>query len=351
MRDMGLEGEVVKEAAPQEKMGDQVFCESVAGEELGRLLTWGNHPRRKADYDLASPSEICDLLQTLFEPILLAGAASRGTEVRFNTEYVSLEQDEAGVTATVRDRSSGESYEIRAGYLIGADGGRSQVAEDIGLPMEGQMGIAGSMNIDSLDRCAAFALFWIRGANCWPGSRAKVDEGRRAMGLLDGLMGNASEVEVERIEGEFERGMAPGERGEKAYLLIRDLFVFTNKRLLLVDKQGMTGSKIEYHSLPYRSITHFSIETAGHFDLDAELKIWDLRQPDAVPEAIQQEAEYLRGAERARGLRARLVQPVHMILWWGRVRPCARSVGKACPARHQPRICWSFDPTLKYSAG
>jgi len=94
------------------------------------------------------------------------------------------------------------------------------------------------------------------------------------VGLLDGLMGNASEIEPERIEGEFERVMAPGERIEKAYLLIRDLFVFTNKRLLLVDKQGMTGNKVEYHSLPYRSITHFSVETAGHFDLDAELKIW-----------------------------------------------------------------------------
>lgn len=58
------------------------------------------------------------------------------------------------------------------------------------------------------------------------------------------------------------------------YKLIRDLFIFTDKRLVLVDKQGLTGSKIEYHSLPYRAITHFSIETGGHFDLDAELKVW-----------------------------------------------------------------------------
>ena len=40
---------------------------------------------------------------------------------------------------------------------------------------------------------------------------------------------------------------------------------------MLVDKQGLTGSKVEYHSVPYRSITHLSIETAGTFDLDAEL--------------------------------------------------------------------------------
>jgi hypothetical protein len=93
------------------------------------------------------------------------------------------------------------------------------------------------------------------------------------MGLLDGLMGNASEIEPSKIAGDFARVLAPGERIEKAYQLIRDLFVFTNRRLILVDRQGLTGNKVEYHSLPYRSITHFSVETAGHFDLDAELKI------------------------------------------------------------------------------
>ena len=94
------------------------------------------------------------------------------------------------------------------------------------------------------------------------------------MGLLDGLMGNASEIDPAQIEGDFARVLATGERIEKAYQLIRDLFVFTNKHLILVDKQGLTGNKVEYHSLPYRSITHFSVETAGHFDLDAELKVW-----------------------------------------------------------------------------
>jgi hypothetical protein len=94
------------------------------------------------------------------------------------------------------------------------------------------------------------------------------------MGLLDGLLGNASEIEVGKLEAEFSQVLAPGEKIERAYQLIRDLFIFTDKRLILVDKQGITGSKIDYHSLPYRSITHFSIETGGHFDLDAELKVW-----------------------------------------------------------------------------
>ena len=102
------------------------------------------------------------------------------------------------------------------------------------------------------------------------------------MGLLDGLLGNASEIDVSKVGGDFAQVLAPGESVEKAYQLIRDLFVFTNKRLILVDKQGLTGKKIEYHSLPYKSITHFSVETAGHLDLDAELKIWISGSPMPV---------------------------------------------------------------------
>ena len=64
------------------------------------------------------------------------------------------------------------------------------------------------------------------------------------------------------------------ENVELAFSLIRDLIVFTDKRLILVDKQGMTGKKTSYKSFPYRSISRFSVETVGHFDLDAELKIW-----------------------------------------------------------------------------
>lgn len=94
------------------------------------------------------------------------------------------------------------------------------------------------------------------------------------MGIFDGLMGNASEVNVTEIQKEYTMILAANERIEKAYKLIRDMFIFTNKRLILVDKQGLTGKKTEYHSIPYKNITHFSIETAGNFDLDAELKIW-----------------------------------------------------------------------------
>lgn len=61
---------------------------------------------------------------------------------------------------------------------------------------------------------------------------------------------------------------------ELGFKLVRDTFIFTDKRLILIDIQGLTGSKREYLSIPYKSISRFSIETAGTFDLDAELKIW-----------------------------------------------------------------------------
>ena len=106
------------------------------------------------------------------------------------------------------------------------------------------------------------------------------------MGLLDGVLGNASEIDPEKIQQEFSPILAPGERVERAYQLIRDYFVFTDKRFVLVDKQGLTGSKVEYHSIPYKSITHFSVETAGTFDLDAELKM-DFEHRRTAPEEVQ----------------------------------------------------------------
>jgi 2,4-dichlorophenol 6-monooxygenase len=150
MRDLGLEAEVLAQATPHELMGDTVFCSSLTGDELGRVRTWGTHPQREADYRQASPSMNCDLPQTLFEPILLGQAAARGSRVRFDTEYVSLEQDDEGVTVLVRDRLAGHEYTVRARYVIAADGGRSQVVADLGLPMAGRMDIAGSMNIVSM---------------------------------------------------------------------------------------------------------------------------------------------------------------------------------------------------------
>jgi len=166
-RDLGIESQVLADATPHDQIGDTVFCTSIAGEEIGRIRTWGTHPAREADYQLSSPCLICDIPQTYLEPILVKNATARGTQTRFSTEYLSLRQDADGVDATVRDRLTGATYTIRAKYVIGADGARSKVAEDVALPLEGRMDVAGSMNITFKADIASFVqarrsvLYWV----------------------------------------------------------------------------------------------------------------------------------------------------------------------------------------------
>jgi hypothetical protein len=94
------------------------------------------------------------------------------------------------------------------------------------------------------------------------------------MGLLSALLGDASKADVDDVERSLESILADGERVERAFRLVRDLLIFTDRRFIVVDRQGVTGKKTTYDSIPYRAIVHFSVETAGHFDLDSELKIW-----------------------------------------------------------------------------
>lgn len=94
------------------------------------------------------------------------------------------------------------------------------------------------------------------------------------MGLLDSLLGNAGTVSNEKLKKEYGKLFLDDENIEIGFRLVRDTFIFTNKRLIIIDVQGLTGSKIDYTSYPYKSISRFSVETSSTFDLDAELKIW-----------------------------------------------------------------------------
>ena len=94
------------------------------------------------------------------------------------------------------------------------------------------------------------------------------------MSLLSKLLGHADALDASQAQAEYSRLFADGEVVEGAFKLIRDVILFTNRRLIFIDKHGVTGRKVEYLSIPYRSIVRFSIESTGHFDLDAELKIW-----------------------------------------------------------------------------
>lgn len=109
--------------------------------------------------------------------------------------------------------------------------------------------------------------------------------------MLQGIFGNASEIDARELQKDLEAVLVEGEKVARAFRIIRDLFIFTDRRLVLIDKQGLTGRKAEYHSIPYRAITHFSVETAGTFDMDAEMKIYIAGNP--VP--IQR--EFKRGAD------------------------------------------------------
>lgn len=104
------------------------------------------------------------------------------------------------------------------------------------------------------------------------------------MGLFSALMGNAGVVENDNLANKYGKLLIADEEIETGFKLIRDTFIFTNKRLILIDVQGLTGNKVEYKSITYKSISRFSVETAGTFDLDAELKIWvsSEQQPSIV---------------------------------------------------------------------
>ena len=99
------------------------------------------------------------------------------------------------------------------------------------------------------------------------------------MGLFSAIIGNAGAVSQDELTKKFGQLLTDNEEIELGFKLVRDTFIFTSKRIILVDVQGITGSKIEYKSITYKSISRFSIETAGTFDLDAELKIWVSSEP------------------------------------------------------------------------
>jgi 2,4-dichlorophenol 6-monooxygenase len=184
LRDLGrdVEDEAYMFAAEQDLMGENVFCTSLTGEEIGRMKSWGKHPLSRAEHQLSSPTQMNDLPQTFMEPLLFKTACSRGTQSRMSTEYLSHVQDGDGVTTTCLDRLTGKECTVRSKYLVGADGGNSKVAEHAGLAFEGKMGVAGSMNIlfqADLSRLVAHrpsVLYWV----LQPGA----DVGGIGMGLV-----------------------------------------------------------------------------------------------------------------------------------------------------------------------
>jgi hypothetical protein len=94
------------------------------------------------------------------------------------------------------------------------------------------------------------------------------------MGLFAGATKSTSSSETKKFYSDYGQLLVDGEIIEAGFVVLRDTFLFTNKRLILVDIQGISGKQIEYLSIPYNKITKFSVQTGESFDLNAELKLW-----------------------------------------------------------------------------
>lgn len=94
------------------------------------------------------------------------------------------------------------------------------------------------------------------------------------MGLLNILTGTAGVVKNEELRQKYGKLLLDDEEILVGFRVIRDTLIFTNFRLICIDVQGLMGKKTDYKTILYSSISKYSIETAGTFDLDADLKIW-----------------------------------------------------------------------------
>ena len=108
------------------------------------------------------------------------------------------------------------------------------------------------------------------------------DKGEFKMGVLQGILGNANTASVSEVMSTWGSLFSSGEEVKAAYKLVRDYIIFTNKRLVCIDVQGITGKKVEVKSVPYSQITAFSVQTAGVLDLNAELFIWIASSPFSI---------------------------------------------------------------------
>ena len=147
LRDLGIEEQVKEIATPWDQMGESLITTSLVGEEIARISAWGTGDERHGDYIKGSPCPLVDLIQPKMEALLVKNAGERGAIYNFNTEYLSHVQDEHGVTATFLNLITNTEFTLRAKYLVGMDGARSKVVEQLDLPLEGIMARAGTVYV------------------------------------------------------------------------------------------------------------------------------------------------------------------------------------------------------------
>ena len=106
------------------------------------------------------------------------------------------------------------------------------------------------------------------------GAVAGVPYGAAVIDFSNGSVFKLSEIHPQEIGPAVAPLLIQDEQIVACFKAMRDFVVFTNKRVIAVNVQGMTGKKRDFTSLPYSKVQAFSIETAGTFDLDAELDLW-----------------------------------------------------------------------------
>ena len=177
-RDAQIEDKIKNVAVSHEMMENNVWATSFAGDEIARLQSWGNAVDRKSEYEQSSPSSMCNIAQHVMEPVIANEALRAGSDMSFNNEFLDFTQDDDGVTARILNRITGEEYFVRAKYMIGADGARSKVVEQLQLPLQGKHGLGCAVNVwlkaDLTKYCEhrPGVLYWIvqPGSDYWVGS-------------------------------------------------------------------------------------------------------------------------------------------------------------------------------------
>jgi putative polyketide hydroxylase len=131
-RSVGIE-EAIHQVEPSFFGGATLLVESLVGQEFDRLM------EDISDIFVTdlSPARGSAIAQDLLEPILRARAEQLGGDLRFGTELVAFEQDEEGITATIRERESSRTRTVRAQFLVAADGSHSRIREQLGIGKHG----------------------------------------------------------------------------------------------------------------------------------------------------------------------------------------------------------------------
>jgi putative polyketide hydroxylase len=144
-RAFGLEQPVREISLPPEQSRSAIWARTLVSEELQRR-TFDTVTSDLSEQ--VSPTVGCTTSQEVLEPVLLNSAQQCNLgQVRFGCELTTFIQDDSGVSAMLLDREQGEQMQVRAQYLIGADGAHSRVREVLGVPMIGPVGLGHTMNI------------------------------------------------------------------------------------------------------------------------------------------------------------------------------------------------------------